>query len=138
MKIEILTKPFAFIATVIMFSFIPNTALAQTIKSKATAGGYFCNCGVHGYGCKGNHACINYCTTKCGFAFSRKSNCDPETTVNSIAVIDTEKQKRMYRLEWNLKGENEVTPSNSILEADIDDNPLIIKIVVSRGNKPYF
>ena len=29
---------------------------------------FFCNCGVHGYGCNSNHSCISFCSIHCGFA----------------------------------------------------------------------
>ena len=67
MKQQSTKKFLIFLITVIMFCFTNESVDAQNSNLRSSsATGYLCKCGLHGYGCGTNHACINYCTSRCG------------------------------------------------------------------------
>lgn len=60
------------IKTPVKWQVINTVADAQKGEIKNSLVGYFCKCGLHGYGCNGNHNCINFCVTWCGGFITKK------------------------------------------------------------------
>jgi hypothetical protein len=78
--------------------------------------GYICRCGVVGYGCAGNYACVLRCShacipTKPKIISSARhslsgihSNSISKTIVPSFFLPESEIQKRTWDLEWGTVG----------------------------------
>ena len=116
MKTQITKRLTAFIS-ITLFSCFTSFLFAQSCNSvKPCPAGYscvnglctktlyFCNCRIHGYGCKNNHACINFCSLRCDFFANREST--NESTLASIYHHDsllTDKvfENGQYDFQWN-------------------------------------
>jgi hypothetical protein len=61
---------------------LTDTGLNIPAKPQISSYGYFCRCGVHGYGCNGNHSCINYCTMRCN-VFAMNDNKEEVTVTGT-------------------------------------------------------
>lgn len=102
---QVTKKLFAFIIVIMMFSFFTEFAKGQN-KKPPPATGYACNCGVHGYGCQGNHQCINYCTMRCEYVAVKIT--DDKITFPDKKLDLKSNISAVSKLEWNTLDEKEM------------------------------
>ena len=125
MKPQLSKKLVAFIVPLvgaIMFSMIAQYANAQKTNAEGPPRpGYFCRCGLPGYGCQGSSACLNRCKLACHRTSLAdiSSNSITQATGTSVFAVEPETQKKILQFKWKeWNQENAPTPANAIGRSD--------------------